>query len=85
MNEITKVALTLYHPPFRYVHGYIYDAKDNMVADGVLKDTDAALRVRGWGRISYMQYPEQLQDTVGVLIAQAMTEFWKKHLPEAVK
>jgi hypothetical protein len=79
MTPITKEAFKLYHPPFKYVHGMIFDSKDNMVGD------DIACRVRGWGKISYMKDPEELQDTVGVLFAQALTEFWKKHLPEAIK
>ena len=83
MNQLTKEALKLYWPPFKYEHGYIYDSKNNMVADEVGGDKIA--QIRGWGRISYMEYPEQLQDTVGILIAEALTEFWKKHLPEAVK
>jgi len=33
MDEITKEAFKLYHPPFKFVHGYVYDAKDEMVAD----------------------------------------------------
>jgi hypothetical protein len=79
MTPLTKEAFKLYWPPFKYQKGYIYDSKGNMVAD------QAALRVRGWGKISYMKDPEELQDTVGVLFAQALTEFWKKHLPEAIK
>lgn len=69
-------ALALYKPPFRYDHGFIWDANNYMVADS--EGRDVALRIRGWGRISYMTTPEQLQDAVGELIAQAMTEFWER-------
>lgn len=75
--ELKEIALGLYEAPFRYSRGYIWDAKNHMVADD--EGQDIALRVRGWGRISYMPEPETLQDTVGELIAQAMSEFWIKN------
>jgi hypothetical protein len=73
-------ALALYKPPFMFVHGYIFDADSRMVADqdgfqgGV--ETHIAARVRGWGRIGYMPDAEALQDEVGAVIAEALTEFW---------
>lgn len=66
-------ALALYSPPFRYEHGYIWDANNQMVAD---EAASSCLRVRGWGRISYMENAEELQDAVGALIAEALTKFW---------
>ena len=42
---------------------YIFDAEHNMVAS-----------VRGWGRISYMENPEEKQDAMGEFIAQAINE-----------
>ncbi|HCJ29158.1 MAG TPA: hypothetical protein DHV63_07680 [Pseudomonas sp.] len=84
MSEITSRALALYKPPFRFDrYGYIWDAEDNMVADNHIEaEADgAALRVRGWGRISYLKNPEQLQDEIGRIMAQALTEYWeRKHL-----
>lgn len=71
-------AKELYTPPFRFEYGYIFDANGNMVADNRTDGEDAALRVRGWGRIQYHENPEQLQDAVGELIAEALTEFWSK-------
>lgn len=70
-------ALQLYTPPFRYDHGFIWDAKNLTVADD--EGQDVALRIRGWGHISYKPDPEKLQDAVGELIAQALTEFWAQH------
>ena len=55
----------------------MYDARNNPVADDHSLDT--MLRVRGWGRISYLPNPEELQDTVGALIAKALTEYWQTH------
>jgi len=71
---IQQAALELYTPPFRFAYGFIWDAKDNMVADEAAKD--AAVRVRGWGRIQYRPDSEKLQDAVGELIAEALTEYW---------
>jgi hypothetical protein len=73
-------ALDLYSPPFRYEHGFIWDAKNLMVADD--EGQDIALRIRGWGHISYLPDPEKLQDEVGELMAQALTEFWERQSNE---
>lgn len=77
-SDIRDKSIGLYTPPFRFEHGYIWDAKGKMVADNHVDGEDAALRVRGWGRISYMENPEALQDEVGNVIALAMTEFWER-------
>ena len=80
LSELQKRALSLYRGPFRYEAGYIWDSKSEMVAD--MRDDDhnnvVALRVRGWGRISYLPDPEKLQDTIGELMAAALTEFWTR-------
>lgn len=73
MSDLRDKALALYKPPFRFIHGYIYDADSNMVADD-----GGILRVRGWGRISYMDDAAALQDEVGSLIADALTDFWNR-------
>jgi hypothetical protein len=75
-----KAALALYRPPFRFLHGYIYDAAGHIVADqdgfeGKVAGSIAA-RVRGWGRISYMPDPEALQDEVGAILVEALNKFW---------
>jgi hypothetical protein len=70
-------ALALYKPPFRYECGYIFDANSHMVADEVAH----SLRIRGWGRIGYMEDPRELQDEVGKLIAEALTKFWTDNAP----
>lgn len=76
-TELTKKALSICKPPFEFKHGYIFDSDGHMVADHPLEE--GILRIRGWGRIQYMGNPEQLQDEIGKLIAQAMTEFWEKN------
>ncbi len=80
--DLRNKSIGLYTPPFRFEHGYIWDAKGQMVADNHVDGEDAALRIRGWGRISYMENPEALQDEVGNVIALAMTEFWERSKAE---
>ncbi len=71
-------AMALYSPPFKFQHGFIFDANGEMVSDGELENQDAIQRVRGWGRIGYMDDAEKLQDLVGDVIAKALTEYWQK-------
>lgn len=72
-------ALALYKPPFRFEYGYIFDADHQTVADEASADSMInALRIRGWGRIGYMENPEALQDKVGELIAEALTQYWER-------
>ena len=78
MNDSTKLrklALALYKPPFKYMHGYIFDAEGEMVSD---EAGQHITEIRGWGRISYMDNPETLQDAVGELVAEALTKFWEQ-------
>ena len=76
-EELRARALSICKPPFKFERGFIFDADNNMVADNPMED--GISRVRGWGRISYMKNPEQLQDEVGEIIAEALTEYWSKH------
>lgn len=83
-TDIRKAAFDLYTPPFRHEHGYILDANNQVVADngaiGEMKGVIAA-RIRGWGRIQYMDNPEgraaALQDEVGAIVADALTAWWQ--------
>lgn len=71
--------LSLYKPPFHCAHdGYIFDADHNMVLDNVGEESFA--RVRGWGRLQYLPKAEELQDALGALFAEALNEYWEKHL-----
>jgi len=60
------------------IYIYIYDANHATVADSAGNHIDIAevLRIRGWGRISYMAEPEALQDAVGHKIAEILTKHW---------
>lgn len=80
-DDLRKRALDLYKPPFKYHPqlGWIFDGEGRQVLDKI--DETAVLRIRGWGRIGYLENPEQLQDKVGELIAEALNEFWDKNQP----
>lgn len=84
-DSITKRAFKLYKAPFRFLGGYIWDDDGEMVADNradpdtKVVGNDPALRVRGWGRMSYLPNPEELQNEVGRLMAEALTDYWRKN------
>ena len=77
-QELKPEALRLYKPPFKHSHGYVFDSADNMVSD----ESAHALRVRGWGKICYQENAAHLQDTIGDIIAEALTEYWKRNTGE---
>lgn len=84
--EVRERAFKLYRAPFRFEHGYIWDADNEMVADDhvghaaeINPDVAPAARVRGWGRIGYLAEPEAVQDAVGALFAEALTALWRQH------
>lgn len=88
--------LSLYTPPFRFDRrgGYIWDAQNKMVADNYdpddaiepPKSLEPALRIRGWGYIQYLKHdsltPEQIQNGLGEIMAQALTEYWQRSQPK---
>lgn len=69
-----NIAFSLYTPPFRFKNGYIWDSKNQMVCDD--DGQDSIQRVRGWGSIQKLPEGEKIQDAVGELIAEALTEYW---------
>lgn len=86
--NIDEQALSLYTPPFKYSHGYIFDSTGQTVSDNSCErdevveaeqEGNLALRVRGWGRIQYLKTEHDngdIQDAVGNIIAKALTEYW---------
>lgn len=83
-DEIKKLVLGLYKPPFEYDGGYIWDSNHEMVSDsGQVLQMQKTLvsRIRSWGRIQYMKdkcKPEDLQDTVGKCVAEALNKYWRE-------
>lgn len=84
-TPIRLAALELYTPPFRHEYGYIRDANNQMVADDAGSEASGliASRIRGWGRIQYLDKPEQraaaLQDEVAEVVAEALNAYWAAH------
>ena len=78
---LRAVAFGLYQPPFRFEHGWIWDANNNHVSDdGGPGHYDARMaRVRGWGRLQKLPDGARLQDEVGQMIAEALNAFWLAH------
>jgi len=74
-----KELLTLFKPPFVFDErgDYIFDSDTNMVLDNT--EELAVARLRGWGRIQYLEDANNLQNKVGELIALALTEYWENH------
>ncbi len=60
---------SIYKAPFRAdKYGvFIFDADSNMVADMDL--FEKKFRIRGWGRIQYMENPEQIHDALASAFA----------------
>lgn len=79
-SRVSEKAMSLYSPPFKFVHGYIFDDSGEMVSDDSGEDAAKIARVRGWGRIQKEEGAAQLQDEVGVIIASALTEYWEKRI-----
>jgi len=77
--EVRNIAYGLYVPPFRYHCGYIFDSRNRMVADD--NAFDCAARIRGWGRIGYMDHAEQIQDESGIIIAEALNAHYEQLNP----
>lgn len=77
LPEFQLQALSLYKPPFKFMCGYIFDGGHNMFADGG-DFSDQAARIRGWGRLGYMENAEKIQDAAGELFARALTELWER-------
>lgn len=83
VSELREIAIALYKPPFKFDCGYIWDAGGQMVADNNLDKDEQILRVRGWGRISYLENAEALQDEVGEVIAIALSDYWNRNIEAA--
>lgn len=76
---LTKEALSKYTPPFKYSRGYIFDANQRMISDDG-DPVESVARIRGWGYLSKFEDAEALQDKIGELMAQALTEFWERNV-----
>jgi hypothetical protein len=73
---IRSLAMSIYTPPFKFQHGYIFDSQNHMVSDDDGVSGFVVSRVRGWGRIGYMPNGEEIQDEIGKMIADALNEYY---------
>lgn len=71
-----KAAMAVYTPPFKYLHGYIYDSQALMVADNDGVEGAVASRVRGWGHIGHFPNGAELQDEIGQMMADALNDLY---------
>jgi hypothetical protein len=79
LTDERKEAMKIYTPPFKHYRGYIHDAEGHMVSDDDEVKRTVAHRVRGWGRISYLPNAEAIQDEIGVMMADALNEYYVAH------
>lgn len=77
MTEARKTAMSIYAPPFKFNRGYIHDSAGRMVADDDQVQGSIAAQVRGWGYINgRFPEPEELQDEIGQMIADALNAYY---------
>lgn len=85
--ELRKIALDFYKGPFKFDHmgGYIWAQGDKDThGNQMFADLDCAkercARIRGWGALQYLKDVdcEALQDEIGVMFAEAITEYWDR-------
>ena len=88
MKHLDKI-LKLYVPPFSYQYGYIYDGNGNVFADDPAENLTNLVRVRGWGYLTGKgaqgidhDTAAEIQDEIGEMIAEALTEYWEKKKQE---
>lgn len=87
--ELRKIALDFYKGPFKFDHmgGYIWALGDKSTkGNQMFADLDAAkercARIRGWGALQYLKDVDcgALQDEIGVMFAEAITEYWDRQM-----
>ena len=74
-------ALQILKPPFKLINGFIVDSakpNQNIVADDGEVELGTVARLRGWGRLSYMDDGEQVQDAIGEVIAEALNQYFER-------
>jgi hypothetical protein len=85
--ELRAIGLSFYKGPFHFdsMGGYVW-AKGDPSTNGtqMFADLDQAsercARIRGWGALSYLKDVdcEALQDEIGRMFAEAITEYWDR-------
>lgn len=84
--ELRKIGLDFYTGPFHFDHmgGYIWAKGNGETGNQMFADLEGAsercARIRGWGALQYLKDVdcEALQDEIGVMFAEAITEYWER-------
>lgn len=84
--DLRKIALDFYTGPFHFddMGGYIWAKGNGNTGNQMFADLDAAkercARIRGWGALQYLKEVdcEALQDEIGMMFAEAITEYWDR-------
>jgi hypothetical protein len=85
--ELRKIGLEFYKGPFHFDHmgGYIWaKGEPGVTGSQMFADLDGAsercARIRGWGALQYLKDVDcgALQDEIGVMFAEAITEYWDR-------
>jgi len=85
--ELRRIGLEFYKGPFRFDHlgGYVWAKGDESTSGSqMFADLEGAsercARIRGWGALQYLKDVdcEALQDEIGVMFAEAITEYWDR-------
>lgn len=85
--ELRKIGLEFYKGPFHFDHmgGYIWaKGEPGVTGNQMFADLEGAsercARIRGWGALQYLKGVdcEALQDEIGVMFAEAITEYWDR-------
>lgn len=79
-SDLRRKAIEMLKPPFSYEHGYIFDSEHNMVSDDHDCGTGTIARLRGWGRLGKLEDGAEIQDAIGELIAEALTEWFETNV-----
>lgn len=79
MSNVHDAAIACYRAPFRFEHGYIWDADSKMFSDNDSQAEHVIQRVRGWGYLQHKPRAAALQDELGEIVATALNDYWAKH------
>lgn len=85
--ELRKIGLDFYKGPFHFdsMGGYVWargnrDTNGNQMFADLDQASERCARIRGWGALSYLKDVdcEALQDEIGRMFAEAITEYWDR-------
>ena len=82
MLNLREKLKQFYQPPFRYEHGYVFDSTHKMIADVATDDAPLmAAKLRSWSQLIRKHGVDDgavLRDKLGLVIAEALNEYWDR-------